>query len=55
MPFIEILVLMGIVAAFAAFGIVLAWGEYQTRHLPRMHAEAEPKAQNPQDETKLAA
>jgi hypothetical protein len=55
MPFIEILVLMGIVAAFATFGTVLAWGEYQTRHLPRMRAEAEPEAQDTPDDTKLAA
>jgi hypothetical protein len=55
MPLVEILVLMGIVAAFSAFGIVLAWGEYQTRHLSRMRAEAEPKVQDTQDDTKLAA
>lgn len=55
MPLIEILVLTGIVAAFAAFGIVLAWGDYQTRHLPRMRADAEPRAQDAQDDTKLAA
>jgi hypothetical protein len=35
MPMTSILVLAGIVAAFAAFGIVLAWGERQTRHLGR--------------------
>ena len=33
MPLTSILILAGIVAAFMIFGIVLAWGEYQTRHL----------------------
>ena len=33
MPLIEILVLVGIVLAFAGFGLVLAWGDAQTRHL----------------------
>jgi hypothetical protein len=55
MPLIEILILMGIIAVFATFGIVLAWGEYQTRHLSRTRAEAEPRAQHTQDDTKLAA
>ena len=41
MPFTDILILFGIVAAFATFGLVLAWGEYQTRHLVRAD---EPKA-----------
>ena len=35
MPFTSILILVGIVAAFAVFGLTLAWGEYQTRHLIR--------------------
>ena len=55
MPLIEILVLMGIVAAFAAFGLVLAWGDYQTRHLPRMRAEAQLQAQDTQADLKRAA
>jgi multisubunit Na+/H+ antiporter MnhC subunit len=55
MPFIEILVLTGIVTAFAVFGLVLAWGDYQTRHLPRMRAEAERHAQDAPDDVKLAA
>jgi hypothetical protein len=33
MPITTIIVLSAIVAAFALFGIVLAWGEMQTRHL----------------------
>ena len=35
MPMTSIFILIAIVAAFAVFGIVLAWGEYQTRHLVR--------------------
>ena len=35
MPITSILILVGIVAAFAVFGLALAWGEYQTRHLVR--------------------
>jgi hypothetical protein len=52
MPMISILVLAGIVAAFATFGIVLAWGERQTRHLNRQ--ETEP-AQARKDDLKKAA
>jgi hypothetical protein len=42
MPMTSILVLAGIVAAFGAFGIVLAWGERQTRHVNRQSAEQAP-------------
>src|SRR5262249_60746241 len=35
MAITSILILTTIVAAFVLFGIVLAWGEYQTRHLVR--------------------
>ena len=35
MAMTRILILTTIVAAFVLFGIVLAWGEYQTRHLVR--------------------
>jgi hypothetical protein len=35
MPITNILFLGGIIAAFAVFAAVLAWGEYQTRHLNR--------------------
>jgi hypothetical protein len=55
MPLTDILVLLGIVAAFATFGIVLAWGQYQTSKLPRTRAEAEAKAPDKQDDVKLAA
>jgi hypothetical protein len=33
MPFMNILILTGIILAFAIFAAALAWGEYQTRHL----------------------
>jgi hypothetical protein len=41
MPFTDVLILFGIVAAFLTFGLTLAWGERQTRHLVRA---GEPKA-----------
>lgn len=40
MPLSSILVLAGIVAAFSIFGLVLAWGDHQTRHINRGKAEA---------------
>jgi len=33
MPVTDALILSGIVAAFVGFGVILAWGEYQTRHI----------------------
>ncbi len=33
MPITSILILIAIVSAFMLFGVVLAWGEYQTSHL----------------------
>jgi len=35
MTVINIFVLVGITATFVVFAVVLAWGEYQTRHLKR--------------------
>lgn len=35
MPLSTILIVSGIVAAFAVFGIVLAWGEHRTRNIAR--------------------
>ena len=55
MPLIEILILSGIIVAFATFGLVLAWGEYQTRYLSPMRAEAEPQAQDTLEDVKRAA
>ena len=39
-----ILVLAFIVSAFSIFGLVLAWGDYQTRDINRGKAEAEAAA-----------
>jgi len=33
MPITDVLILTAIVAAFVGFGVILAWGEYQTRHI----------------------
>jgi len=35
MPITTIIILSAIVVAFALFGVVLTWGEMQTRHLGR--------------------
>jgi hypothetical protein len=35
MAITSIVILVAIVSAFMLFGAVLAWGEYQTRHLTR--------------------
>ena len=35
MPIANMLILSGIVLAFVFFAAVLAWGDYQTRHLSR--------------------
>ncbi|HWX82758.1 MAG TPA: hypothetical protein VNZ48_04080 [Xanthobacteraceae bacterium] len=35
MPITTLVILSAIVAAFALFAVVLAWGEMQTRHLDR--------------------
>ena len=35
MPISTIVVLAGIISAFVVFGLTLAWGDYQTRNLPR--------------------
>jgi hypothetical protein len=39
-----ILVLAFIIAVFSTFGLVLAWGDYQTRNVNRGKAEAEAAA-----------
>ncbi len=33
MPITSVIILAAIVSAFVLFGVVLAWGEHQTRHL----------------------
>jgi hypothetical protein len=35
MPITDAIIVAAIIFAFIVFGIVLAWGEYQTRHLSR--------------------
>lgn len=45
MPITTIIILAAIVAAFALFGVVLAWGEMQTRHLGRDQHSARKTAQ----------
>lgn len=45
MPITTIIILAAIVAAFALFGVVLAWGEMQTRHLGRDQQRARKTAQ----------
>jgi hypothetical protein len=45
MPITTIIILSAIVAAFLLFGVVLAWGEMQTRHLGRDQQRARKSAQ----------
>ena len=45
MPITTIIILAAIVAVFALFGVVLAWGEMQTRHLGRDQQRARKTAQ----------
>jgi hypothetical protein len=33
MPVTDVIILSAIVAAFVAYGLILAWGDYQTRHI----------------------
>jgi len=35
MPLLDALFIAGVVVAFCIFGAVLAWGDYQTRHIER--------------------
>jgi hypothetical protein len=46
MPITTIFILSAIVAAFALFGVVLAWGEMQTRHLGRDQQRASKSARS---------
>jgi hypothetical protein len=55
MPLTSILVLAGIVAAFATFAIVLAWAEHRTRNIRRDQPVLVEKRVAPQDELKMAA
>ena len=38
MPTIDAVIVTAIVTAFVIFAVVLAWAEYQTRHLPQLVA-----------------
>jgi len=42
MPITDAIIVAAIVAAFIVLAMVLAWGEYQTRHLRRPLAQAAP-------------
>ncbi len=47
MPITDAVIVAAIVAAFIVFAVVLAWGEYQTRHLRRPLAQAAAPATKP--------
>jgi hypothetical protein len=49
------LVIAGIIAAFAVFGVTLAWAEHQTRHLSRALHGRPADAKEPKEDLKLAA
>ena len=53
MPLSNIIILCGIVGAFALFGIALAWAEHRTRNFKR--PDVEPEAQHPPEQPKQAA
>jgi hypothetical protein len=55
MPHSNIMILIGIISAFTAFGLALAWAEYQTRHLSREHTEVKPQVPSEPDDMRLAA
>ena len=35
MPITDVLIVTAVVLAFVIFAVVLAWGEYQTRHIAK--------------------
>ena len=47
MPITDAIIVAAIVAAFIVFAVVLAWGEYQTRHLSRPLAQEAAPATKP--------
>jgi hypothetical protein len=51
----DIIVLGAIIFAFVVFGLTLAWGEHQTRHLSRERTEVKPRGSRTQNEMKRAA
>jgi hypothetical protein len=46
-PSTDAIIVAAIVAAFIIFAVVLAWGEYQTRHLSRPLTQAAAAATKP--------
>jgi hypothetical protein len=46
MPVTDVVILSAIVAAFAVFALILAWAEYQTRHIRPIVRPAAAKADN---------
>ena len=54
MPTSTILVLAGIIIAFVVFGFTLAWGDYQTRNLPRDRKEPDGAAKEHHEFKKAA-
>ncbi|MBX9846569.1 MAG: hypothetical protein K2Z80_32650 [Xanthobacteraceae bacterium] len=55
MTLVHIIVLAGIVAAFGAFAVVLAWGDYQTRGLRAGWNVPEQQKAQFADDLKIAA
>ena len=55
MPFESALIVGGIVAAFALFGVVLAWADSQTRHLKYIKPADERRSRTRHEEMKKAA
>lgn len=54
MPLTSVLIVTGIVAVFVLFALSLAWGEYQTRNLPRYEASDEKQDQKDAELKKAA-
>ena len=55
MPLSNVIILIGIVAAFMAFGLSLAWAQYRTGHLSLQGTDVKPQTSSTNDGTKLAA
>ncbi len=58
MPTTDIVILTAIISAFIVFGVVLAWGDYQTRQLGRQNIAARdesPLTSAPQTDLQIAA
>jgi hypothetical protein len=55
MPWTDIAILCGILAAFGTFGLALAYAQYQTRDIHRVRGESPAVEKPAEDERKLAA